>query len=196
MLLASYNFTMGNTIDDLLEQTRKAGIGVVGMKVFAGGFKPIPAVANDPKVIAQLHREGAMLAALKWVMRNKHVDTTIPSITDLDQLDEDMRAMSVPFNAADEKALTAQLEYLRPRYCRMCNSCDGLCPQGLPVADVLRYLSYAEGYGEFPLAREQYLTLSEELRGVRCGDCAGCSIQCRNGVQVRDRMMRAQEMFG
>jgi len=195
VLLASYNFTMGHTIDDLLEQTRAAGIGVVAMKVFAGGYKPIPAVKNDPEVIQKLHREGAMFAALKWAMKSKFVDTTIPSITDLDQLDEDLRSMESPFTAADEKVLSAQLEFLRPRYCRMCNSCDGVCSQGLPVADVLRFLMYAEGYGQFPMARENFLAMPEELRNVRCGDCTDCTVKCVNGVHVRERLQRAQEIF-
>ena len=195
VLLTSYNFTMGATIDDLLEQTRKAGIGVVAMKVFAGGYHPIPAVKNDPQVIERLHRQGAMFAALKWALKNKHVDTTIPSITDLDQLDEDMRAMSSPFTAADEQVLAAHLEFLRPRYCRLCNSCAGACPQGLPVADVLRFLTYAEGYGQFALARENFLGLSEEQRGVRCLDCAACAVQCVHGVHVRERLALAQELF-
>ena len=195
VLLTSYNFAMGTTIDDLLEQTRKAGIGVVAMKVFAGGYHPIPAVKTDPQVVELLHREGAMLAALKWTLKNKHVDTTIPSITDLDQLDEDMRSMSTPFTAKDEKLLAAQLEFLQPRYCRMCNSCAGACPQGLPVADVLRFLTYAEGYGQFALARENFLGLSEQHRNVRCGDCAECAVECVNGVRVQERLTRAQELF-
>ncbi len=195
VLLASYNFTMGATIDDLLEQTRKAGIGVVAMKVFAGGYHPIPAVKNDPQVIERLHRQGAMFAALKWALKNKHVNTTVPSITDLDQLDEDMRAMSSPFTAADEQVLAAHLEFLGPRYCRLCNSCAGACPQGLPVADVLRFLTYAEGYGQFAMARESFLTLSDEQRSVRCADCAACAVQCVNGVHVRERLALAQELF-
>lgn len=195
VLLASYNFTMGHTIDDLLEQTRAAGIGLVAMKVFAGGYKPISAVASDPAVIQRLHREGAMFAALKWAIKNKHVDTTIPSITDLDQLDEDLRSMASPFTAADDKVLSAQLEFLRPRYCRMCNSCDGVCAQGLPVSDVLRFLMYAEGYGQFPMARENFLAMPAELRNVRCGDCLGCTVKCANGVHVQERLQRAQELF-
>ncbi len=195
VLLASYNFTMGKTIDDLLESTRAAGIGVVAMKVMAGGYTPIRVVPNDPKVIQLLHREGAMLAALKWTIRNKNVDTTIPSMVDLDQLDENMRAMSDSFGAADEKVLTAQLDYLTPRYCRMCNSCSGVCPNGLPVSDMLRYLTYAEGYGQFALARENFLNIDEKLREVRCGDCSECTIQCPNGVRVRERVARAQELF-
>ena len=108
-----------------------------------------------------------MLAALKWVLKNKNVHTTIPSITDMEQLDENMRAMTVPFTRADQKILAAQLEHIRPLYCRMCGKCAGVCPKGLPVADVLRYLSYAEGYGEYQLGRESFLALPR-----RSGMCA------------------------
>jgi predicted aldo/keto reductase-like oxidoreductase len=195
VLLVSYNFTMGNTIDDLLEQTRAAGIGVVAMKVMAGGYTPIRAVPNDPKVIQLLHREGAMLAALRWTLKNKNVDTTIPSMVDLDQLDENMRAMTGRFTAIDEKVLSAQLKFLQPHYCRMCGACSGVCPNGLPVADMLRYLTYAEGYGQFSVGRENFLTMNEELRNVRCGDCTECAVRCPNGVRVRDRVSRAQELF-
>jgi hypothetical protein len=103
--------------------------------------------------------------------------------------------MSSPFTTADEQVLTAQLEFLRPRYCRMCNSCDGVCAQGLPVADVLRFLMYAEGYGQFPMARENFLAMPEELRNVRCGDCSDCTVKCKNGVHVKERLQRAQEIF-
>ncbi len=195
VLLASYNFTMGKTIDDLLEQTRAAGIGVVAMKVFAGGYTPIRVVPNDPKVIQLLHREGAMLAALKWTIKNKNVDTTIPSMVDLDQLDENMRAMAGPFTPADEKVLSAQLEFLRPLYCRMCGACSGVCPNGLPVSDMLRYLTYAEGYGQFAVGRENFLSMDEQLRNVRCGDCTECAVHCPNGVRVQERVGRAQELF-
>jgi predicted aldo/keto reductase-like oxidoreductase len=77
----------------------------------------------------------------------------------------------------------------------MCGSCDGVCAKGLPVADMLRYLTYADGYGQFALGREHFQLLSTELKEVRCGDCEKCSIQCPNGVQVTGRLQRAQEMF-
>jgi len=40
VFLISYNFAMGNTIDPLIEQARKAGIGIVAMKGLAGGVRP------------------------------------------------------------------------------------------------------------------------------------------------------------
>ena len=77
-----------------------------------------------------------MLAALKWVIDNPYAHTTIPSMTDMDQLDQNLKAMAEPFTTADEKLLARQLDYIGPLYCRMCGKCEGTCAKGLPVADI------------------------------------------------------------
>ena len=136
-----------------------------------------------------------MLAALKWALKNPNIATTIPSMTDMEQLDENLKAMGHPFSTSDEKLLAKQLEFIRPLYCSMCGKCEGTCVKGLPVADVLRFLTYAEGYGQFALGRENFLGLPSEQTAVRCGDCAECTVQCPHGVQVSSRMARAQELF-
>jgi len=192
VILTSYNFTMDPKMDEVIASAAKAGLGIVAMKVMAGGFRR--AKPGD-KTADILKREGAMLSALKWVLKNKNVGTTIPSITDNEQLEENLKAMSVPFSDADQKILLAQSEYIRPLYCRMCGACSGQCPKGLPVSDVLRYVSYAEGYGQFQLARESFLSLAPEIRDVRCKDCSSCPIQCPNGVRVTERLQTAQELL-
>jgi len=197
VFLISYNFTMDPWIEPLIEQARKANIGIVAMKGLAGGVRPtvrsytVPADRLD-----RLNRPGAAVAAIKWVLKNRYVDTIIPSIVDNDQLEENIRAMSAPYTDADEKLLAARREEIRPYYCRMCGSCAGTCARGVPVADVLRYLMYAEGYGQFSLGRENFQSLPAEVASVRCSDCGECTVRCPNGVQVSRRLARAQEIFG
>jgi hypothetical protein len=190
VVLSMYNFTMGPELSAAFESAAKAGMGTIAMKIMAGG-----AGMGRGKPNPIMQREGAMLAALKWVLKNPNVHTTIPSMTDMDQLDENMKAFSDTFSSADERILAAHLETIRPLYCRTCGACTGKCAQGIPVADVLRYLSYSEGYGEFQLARENYLSLPSEIRNARCTNCETCSIRCPNGVQVAQRLSRAQELF-
>ncbi len=190
VVLLTQNFTMGDRNDALLRSLHEAGVGVVAMKVMAGGRDP-EARARREKLAAA----GGMLAALKWVLKNPHVNTAIPSTTDMAQLDENLRAMSEPWSQADETLLTARFERIRRDYCSMCGQCEGTCPRGLPVADVLRFLTYAEGYGQFALAREQWSTLAPALRDVRCGNCDSCPVRCPQGVEVARRLGRAQELF-
>lgn len=192
VVLAAYNFSMDRSMDQAIEAAAKGGLGVVGMKVMAGGFRRVR--SGDP-LYEKLSREGALLSALKWIIKNKNIATTIPSMTDMDQLDENLKAMAHPFSASDEKLLAKQLEFIQPLYCRMCGKCDGTCAKGLPVADVLRYLTYADGYGQFALGRENFRRLPSEQAAVRCADCEECTVKCPFGVQVSDRMARAQGLF-
>jgi uncharacterized protein len=192
VVLTSYNFSMSKGLTQAIAAAAKAGMGVVAMKVMAGGKREAkPGTPLGDK----LAQPGAMLAALKWVVKNPDVATTIPSMTDMDQLEENLHAMGNPLSSQDEKVLAAHLETIKPVYCRMCGQCDGTCQKGLPVADVLRYLTYADGYGQFELGRENFSALQPEHAAVRCGDCNDCTVACPHGVRVRHRIARAQELF-
>jgi aryl-alcohol dehydrogenase-like predicted oxidoreductase len=115
VVLVTYNFTMGERNDALLQSLHDAGVGVVAMKVMAGGRGP-EAAARREKLAAQ----GGMLAALKWSLRKPFVHTTIPSTTDMAQLDENLRAMAEPWTEADQVKLVARYEQIRRDYCSMC----------------------------------------------------------------------------
>jgi aryl-alcohol dehydrogenase-like predicted oxidoreductase len=190
VVLVTYNFTMGDRNDALMKSLDDAGVGVVAMKVMAGGRGPDAAAARE-----KLAAKGGMLSALKWVLKHPFVHATIPSTTDMAQLDENLRAMAEPWTQEDEQRLVARLDEIRHDYCSMCGECEGTCPKGLPVADVLRYLTYADGYGQFALGREHFLALPAAQRDVRCGDCAECAVRCPHGVHVARRLARAQALF-
>jgi aryl-alcohol dehydrogenase-like predicted oxidoreductase len=202
VILASYNFTMEPAVTAVIEEAAKAGKGVVAMKIMAGGTGSggrggrggygNAGGSADPN---KLKQPGAMAAVLRWVLRNPNISTTVPSMTDMEQLEENVRAGSQPFSATDEKLLAVRREMLRPFYCNMCGKCEGTCREGLPVADVLRFMTYAEGYGQFALGRENFKTLSQEHANVKCAECPGCTVECPHGVQVAQRLIQAQELF-
>jgi len=86
IVLSAYNFTMEHR-DRLKEKIALAaekGIGIIAMKTMAGGFldkertKPV-----DCK------------AALKWVLQDPNVHTTIPGIITFDQLTENFSVMEI-----------------------------------------------------------------------------------------------------
>ena len=211
VVLTTYNFSMRNIastgtqarkadLTTAIETARKAGMGIVVMKSMAGGVERVGRgdrlYGADPAALKKvLGAKGGALAAIKWVLKNQSVDTAIVCMTDQDQLDENMRAMAEPYSNQDDEILQSLLAFISPVYCRMCGACKGVCDKGVPVPDMLRFVSYAEGYGQFAMAREHFLDLPEQVRAIRCSDCASCSVDCPNGVRVRDRVMRAQELF-
>jgi len=213
--LTTYNFAMRSVAADMnkntaaprtdmttaIHEARKSGMGIVVMKALAGGVSRVGRGdrlygADAQALSRQLAQPGVPLAAIKWVLRNESVDTAIVCMTDHDQLQENLVAMAEPYTPKDEQLLAQQLARISPNYCRMCGACSGVCDKGVPVSDVIRYVSYAEGYGQFPMAREHFLELPEDIRSIRCSDCGACSVDCPNGVRVRERVGRAQEIFG
>ena len=199
-MLVAYNFIMKPEMTQAIEAARKTGMGIVAMKALAGGLSRVQRGdrlygASQEGVMATLKREGAMAAAIRWVMKDRSVDTAIVCMTDFDQLEENLAAARKPWGAEDEKLLAAHLAAISPLYCRMCGTCAGTCERGIPVADVLRILTYAEGYRQFSLARERFLELPERAREARCADCGACTVQCPNGVRVRERVSRARDLF-
>ena len=164
-----------------------AGIGMVAMKVIIAVAGFIPREVNLPK-------EGP-LAAIKWVLLNPAISTTVPYVKNIAELEMNVRAMKEAYTPQDEKMLYTRNEEIRPLYCRMCYECKGICPKGVPVTDELRFLAYNDFGGDLNQARESFLHLPEEIRKVRCSDCISCSVHCPNGVEVQARLIRAQELL-
>lgn len=188
VVLVAVNYTMGADLLQAIEAARKAGVGIIAMKVMAA--------ARGRGATGQPARKpGSFLAALKWVLSRPGIDTAIPSMTDMDQLEENFRAMSQPFTESDQQVLSARFREIRHEYCRGCNLCEGTCAKGLPVPEILRYVMYAEGYGQFPLGREHFQQLPREVAAVRCDDCGQCTVRCPNQVRVFEQIRHAQEIF-
>jgi aryl-alcohol dehydrogenase-like predicted oxidoreductase len=184
----TYSYAIGAPFRSAaIARLHNAGIGVVAMKV-------IIAVAGFVPREVKLPKEGP-LAAIKWVLLNPAISTTVPYVKNVAELEMNVRAMSEPYTAEDEKMLFVRNQEIRPYYCRMCYECKGQCPMGVPVAEELRYLAYSDFGGNLDQARQKFALLPKEIRDIRCRDCSECAIKCPNGVQVHGRLMRAQDLL-
>jgi predicted aldo/keto reductase-like oxidoreductase len=192
VMQTTYSFAIGSYYRDAaIKKLHKAGIGVIAMKVVVALTGQHLTRADNPPA-----RTGeGPLAGIKWVLNNPAIGTTVPFMQTISELDMNVRAMSEPYTPADEKLLYVLNEQIRPLYCRMCYQCKGQCPKGLPVTDVLRFLAYHDFCRDYRQAAMNFRGLSKEVRDVRCSDCSVCAIECPNGVQVRDRLMRAQQLL-
>jgi hypothetical protein len=188
----TYSFPIGGIYrDQAIKKIHAAGVGIIAMKVVVAltGFN-LKTVDNPPATKGE-----GPLAGIKWVLQNPAIGTTVPHMKTIPELDMNFRAMSEAYTPKDEKLLYVMNERIRPDYCRMCYECKGVCPKGLPVADVLRFLSYHDFYGDYHHAVANFRDLPREIRDVRCSDCNDCAVQCPNGVHVQDRLIRAQQLL-
>jgi len=170
-------------VEQAIEAAAKAGMGVVAMKVMAGGSR------NQ-----KLGQQGAMLAALKWVTNHPSVATTIPSMTDMDQLDENVKAMAGPLTADD----TSCWPRTWSRSSRSTAACaaSAMAPARRPAGCRCLALPHLRRW-IWPVraGAERYLQMASEHVAARCGDCAECTVKCPHGVHVSKQMARAQELF-
>jgi uncharacterized protein len=191
VVLAAYNFTMGPEVEKATESLYQAGIGLVEMKAMAGGRANSrwPGQDSLPRVFQRPDVPGA---SLRWVLKNPRYASALVGMISMEDLEENVQNCLKPFTDKDQQVLVARLEEIRPRYCRMCGACEGQCPQGLPVSDLLRYAMYVESYGQFPSARGLFQQLPESQKRIRCSDCSSCLVHCPNGVAIQQRLSLAQ----
>lgn len=162
-----------------LAKAKARNVGVVAMKTLMG------ARLNDMR---PYERDGATYAqaAFRWVLANPHVDAVTISMTSHALIDEYVGASGASALAHGDLELLRQYAHLNgASYCRhACNDCEGACPYGVPIADVLRTRMYATHYGDLAFARREYAALAG--CASPCLSCSGepCSKACTHGIPI------------
>lgn len=180
VVLTSYNFrqTHREDIRDALRQAAEAGLGVVAMKTQAGVYWD----RARQKMIN-------MKAALKWVLQDKNVHTTIPAFSNFEEMEEDLSVMEDLKLTPEERRdlrLGSDLGYAG-LFCQQCRQCVAQCPAGLEIPGLMRAYMYAFGHRKPDKALET-------LRGwnpaaLACRNCADCTVRCALGFDVRSRAL-------
>ena len=123
VVLTSYNFNQGHR-DQVKEKIALAagkGIGIIAMKTMAGGF--MDKERNLPVNCR---------AALKWVLQDPNVHTTIPGITSFDQLTENTGVMENLEMTEEEKSSSGRHSccrvYIAISAVNVCRIAGNICP--------------------------------------------------------------------
>lgn len=178
VVLTSINFKQGHIaeVQKAIAAAAKAGLGIIAMKTMAGGF-------HDKARTKPVNCK----AALKFVMSDENITTSIPGITNFDQL-----AMNASVNRdlvltkeeqSDLALLDTQHEGL---YCQACQQCVPNCSKGLPIPDLMRAYMYTYGYRDAHQAHELLSTLN--LEEQPCAGCSVCTVSCAKNFAVNERV--------
>lgn len=184
VILVTYNFKSDPALGEAIAKAAKTGIGVVAMKTQAGGYASQELANWSP------HQ-----AALRWVLQNAGVATTIPSMVSLAQVDENIKVMGASFGARDQEILDRYGELYDRVLCRLCGTCEKQCRYGVPIQDINRSLMYAEGYRDYDLALRTYRELLATTPVDACANCKQCEVTCKYGLDIPSRLARAREIF-
>ncbi len=178
VVLTAYNFKQDHH-DDVgraIEEAGAAGLGIVAMKTIPGG-----GFLDKERQIPLNVR-----AALKWVLENEHVHTTIPGFTTFDQMNTDLGVMDDLSMNADERKDLEEAMSMQGLYCQGCESCLPRCPKNMPVPDLMRAYMYAYGYKNRQAAHD--LISGMDIPAGGCDTCDQCTVVCKKSFSVREKI--------
>jgi predicted aldo/keto reductase-like oxidoreductase len=187
VVLTAYNFRQSHRgeVRAAIHEAADAGLGIIAMKTQAG-------VYWDPTRLLKIN----MKAALRWVLQDENVHTTIPAFSNFDELEEDLAvARDMTLSPAEERDLRlGEQAGLPGLYCQQCARCLPQCPEGVQVPTLMRSYMYAVGYQRPQCARE---TLRDLARSdIACTNCDRCRVQCALGFDVQARAMEVARLLG
>jgi len=185
-VLVTYNFKSDPGVKAAIERAAQAGIGIVAMKTQAGGY--------NSKEFGDIKPHQA---ALKWVLQDKNVAAAIPGMDSLSHVVEDTAVMGMmQLTQADVETLKRYEVAIASYYCHRCDRCRETCPMRVNISEINRSLMYAEGgYNSLSLARATYRDIPTAVSAAACVNCAQCAAACPHGLNIGERMSRAQELF-
>jgi len=176
VVVTAYNFRQSHREDirAAVGQAADAGLGMVAMKTQAG-------VYWDKLRIRQIN----MKAALKWVLQDENIHTTIPAFSTYEEMHEDLSVMEDLILTPEERrdlrlGDPAQLSGL---YCQQCRNCMAQCPAGMDIPTLMRSCMYAFGHGKPKKARDTLQGWTSE--DIACKHCKVCGVHCKLGLDVR-----------
>ncbi|MEW5984197.1 MAG: aldo/keto reductase [Acidobacteriota bacterium] len=176
VVVTAYNFRQSHReeVADAIGEAAAAGLGVIAMKTQAG-------VYWDRFRLRKIN----MKAALKWVVQDEHVHTTIPAFSNFDELREDLEVIADPRLTPAERAdlRLGESAGLTGVFCQQCGACLPQCPSGVNVRALMRASMYAAGYGD--TGKAVRLLRASGATGEACGACARCRVGCALGLDVQ-----------
>jgi len=172
VITVSYNFKQRHylSVRQAIARAAEAGIGIIAMKVMGG------AMAMDPLTPVNAG------AALKWVLQDPNVHTTIAGFTTFEEMKTDLAVMEDLALNDSEKEYLQKHASLPGLYCQQCGQCLGQCLARLPIPDLMRAYMYTYGYRNIGLAYD--LVTSLDLQGKICEGCGPCPVKCSIGFDV------------
>ena len=177
VVLTSVNYKQDHypEVKKAIADAASDGLGIIGMKTMAGGF-------HDKERTKPVNCK----AALKWVLQDSNISTTIPGVTTFEMLAENA-SVNEDIKLNDQEK--ADLAYCAPGgglYCLSCSHCSSDCAKRLPIPDIMRAYMYTYGYRNPALAQDLLRSLG--VGRDPCTGCAACRVRCPKGFTIAERV--------
>ncbi|GMU20878.1 MAG: hypothetical protein AMXMBFR13_09740 [Phycisphaerae bacterium] len=165
-----------------LKKLHEKGVGLLSMK--SGARKAV----KQGEEIFPAHARSVLACG---------VDSLLTSIDTFQQVEMIQKIRFGPTSSSPaERQAEARFRESRSDACLMCRRCTGICPNGVPVADLMRVRMYHDEYGWQDHARNEFHALGAPARRVSlCGDCTKCTEVCPLRLASAATVQRVAGLF-
>jgi predicted aldo/keto reductase-like oxidoreductase len=180
-------------LNKAIDACKKAGIGLIAMKTQ-------DSVPSDQEDVKHFQSKDFTLgqAKLKAVWADDRIDAAVSHMDNTDKLAENIAAAKSPVQLT--MAEMQQLQRMATRRAsHSCQGCSHICEDrvegDLKIARSLRYLMYAECYGEVERGRGLYAQMSDAERRFDGIDLCEAERACPQGIRIAERLADAQRVL-
>ena len=189
-IMFRYNFTMYGDLElnKAMDACKAAGIGLLGMKTQSS-------VPQDQEEVKKFVSNNFTLhqARLKAAWADERIDGCVSGMTNIDIMKENVEAAKSTVQLSMNEFMQLN-QYAARTASYRCQGCTHLCEAKVDgetrVGDMLRYLMYAECYGDVDEARQLYARLSPAERAVT-HDFREAAKVCPQGIDIQRRLQDA-----
>lgn len=193
-VLFRYNYRVfdDQALSKAIDACREAGIGLVTMK-----FRGLGPVNSEPYYSRLLQIAGTKqvpddITKIKAVWQDQRISCVLVKMMDVATLRAFAEAAMMPELSSEEKRVLVDLAKIT--HSDYCIGCGHLCEPfaRVPVADVMRFLMYYRGYGEFEKSRKLFASLPPETRFLMLsGDFSDAERVCPRRLPIGRLMAEA-----
>lgn len=171
----------------LYETCQREGVSITVMKAFAGG-----------ELLGSNQIAGVSLTVnqcIAYALSRPAVSVVLAGAHSVKELRESAAYCEASPEEQDYAAALASFPRVSwEGHCMYCNHCEP-CPKFIDIASVTKFLHLAQAQGSIPeTVREHYASL--EHHAGDCIQCGACEKRCPFGVEIRENMKSAVEVFG
>ncbi len=199
-IMMTYNFRLMHTqkMKDAVNACVDAGIGLTAMKTQGGG--QVRTSSEEDLALGGRFLEKGFTeeqAKLKAVWENSQIAAICSQMPNMTILMANVAAAmdKTRLSAGDLNHLATYADATIGSYCAGCGDiCENAIAEDIPIADVMRYLMYAESYGDRERATECFGRLPQAIRRQLAHvDYEAAERRCPQKIAIGELMRRAKE---
>jgi predicted aldo/keto reductase-like oxidoreductase len=174
------------------------GMAVVIMEPLRGGQLTL----KVPKSVGELWESAAVRRtpadwALQWIWNHPQVCVVLSGMSTMQQVTENLASADCSGSdilSEEELILIANVREvyrrLAPVPCTNCRYCMP-CPNGVEIADILKYYNDAIIYDNPRAPRFLYHNLAKNKQADHCVECFECEEKCPQGIPISEQLKKA-----